>query len=113
MGVTNQGYLFIPGSLSGFPVLGLSLCVCTKVEWDRSCHRCCAERCPQAVLPWMSFGVTDVPEHKAEKCALLCSICKRCIRKMDHHCPWVNNCVGEKNQRFFVLFTVSALSWRF
>ncbi|KAG4074080.1 hypothetical protein HA402_014285 [Bradysia odoriphaga] len=35
-----------------------------------------------------------------------CRICKRCIRKLDHHCPWINNCVGERNQKYFLQFLV-------
>mmetsp|Transcript_738 Transcript_738/g.1436 ORF Transcript_738/g.1436 Transcript_738/m.1436 type:complete len:263 (+) Transcript_738:295-1083(+) len=37
-----------------------------------------------------------------------CSMCKVCIMDMDHHCPWLNTCIGANNLRYFFQFLVWA-----
>ena len=35
-----------------------------------------------------------------------CDICGVCIKQYDHHCTWINNCVGKRNLARFIFFLV-------
>ena len=38
-----------------------------------------------------------------------CAICNHCVERFDHHCPYINNCVGIGNHNVFLVFLVSLL----
>ncbi|KAL2667606.1 hypothetical protein AAZV13_01G077900 [Glycine max] len=38
-----------------------------------------------------------------------CRVCKRCVLRMDHHCIWINNCVGHANYKVFFIFVLYAV----
>ncbi|KAK2453733.1 DHHC-type zinc finger family protein [Trifolium repens] len=38
-----------------------------------------------------------------------CRSCRKCILDMDHHCPFIGNCVGAANHYSFICFLISAV----
>lgn len=115
----NPGYLRNPGSEDAS--LGRSRTQCPDRKGQKPRGLLSAD--PSAVLnnrtlrddqkgsPRLLAGSPPkVKEDWCAQCQLVrparawhCRICGICVRRMDHHCVWINSCVGESNHQAFIL----------
>jgi palmitoyltransferase len=56
------------------------------------------------------------PNHLCPECQVIrtersrhCNICNKCVERFDHHCPWINNCVGTRNHGFFFIYILATI----
>lgn len=59
--------------------------LCKEYDSIQICPECVARRSPRS-------------RH--------CQCCDMCVEKFDHHCPWINNCIGARNLGVFFIFII-------
>mmetsp|Transcript_130 Transcript_130/g.383 ORF Transcript_130/g.383 Transcript_130/m.383 type:complete len:400 (-) Transcript_130:39-1238(-) len=110
------GYPHVPGRLFGAHHKYLGFCnftLCLGVWW-KACRTdpgmVTAENADalSEVYPWddIMFGKADCRTCNVTKPARSkhCGLCGICVARFDHHCIWINNCVGVGNHKWFLGF---------
>ncbi|KAL4441996.1 hypothetical protein ABPG74_003747 [Tetrahymena malaccensis] len=52
----------------------------------------------------MNYRICDTCGIYKDKDRKHCRLCDNCVTGFDHHCIWLNNCIGRNNYRSFILF---------
>ena len=64
-------------------------------------------------IPFLKLVEKFDPNMLCPACEVICTadsrhcyICNTCVERFDHHCQWVNNCIGIRNHSYFYLYIV-------
>lgn len=71
-----------------------NMCTCCFTYWHRS----------DGDARWLT-GLYMYCSHKESR---HCRLCDKCVAVFDHHCKWLNNCVGQKNYKYFLGSVIGA-----
>jgi palmitoyltransferase ZDHHC1/11 len=44
--------------------------------------------------------------YPIQRSTMFCSSCRKTIQGLDHHCLFLNNCIGTKNYQYFILLVI-------
>ncbi|KAI6202750.1 hypothetical protein M3Y94_00476600 [Aphelenchoides besseyi] len=66
------------------------------VAFDRSLHSHVIEK-----------NFCNICQINVQKGTKHCRRCNKCIDGFDHHCKWLNNCVGQRNYKAFLVLVAS------
>ena len=103
-----EAYLFLfltipPTSLNNFIIDFFYLIIFAMVFWSYII----VIKTPAGSIPlYWGFYIGDDDEKRKRYC-LICNAFKperSNVLNMDHHCPWVNNCIGFFNRKYFMQF---------
>jgi polyferredoxin len=64
-----------------------------------------APLCPQAAAQLATCHICHIPVEPDTK---HCGRCNKCVAAFDHHCLYLNTCIGRRNYRTFVALTTAA-----
>jgi hypothetical protein len=71
----------------------------TNLKIDKSLLKLALEGEPLTnICPYCSVYKSALSRH--------CYTCNKCIEDFDHHCIWIDNCIGKRNYNLFLIFLI-------
>lgn len=115
------GFPHLPNRLAGVghKYVGTAVFLTSTWVWWKACRSDPGVITPANVEALTEFYPWDeqiFTSTECKTCNLIkpgrskhCSLCDACVAKFDHHCIWINNCVGVGNHKYFLGFLFSHL----
>lgn len=67
------------------------------------------------VAIWVYIGVVDpsseggIVLHTGQNTTRYCATCRKNVAGFDHHCTWLNTCIGRRNYFYFYMLVIAGL----
>lgn len=80
-----------------------TMCMCLYNMW-------CATFIGPGYISVIEPSASKANDNQPTKTGRFCRRCSHIVMKKHHHCPWINNCVGQHNETYFVRFLLFTIA---